>query len=86
MDFLFELIVGLFVELPMESEHVKTRTKTLIFLMVCGILDALTGFFFYQVCFVQRDLVGSVLCGAVLLFLLGLTIFGPISGHKRGWK
>ena len=86
MDILFELLVGLFVELPMESEHVKTRTKTILFLVVCGILDALTGFFFYQVCFVNHDLVGSVLCGAVLLFLLGLTIFGSINGHKRGWK
>ena len=86
MDFLFELIVGLFVELPMESEHVKTRTKTIIFLVVCGLLDALTGFLFYQVCFVQRNLVSTVLCGAVLLFLLGVTIFGSISGHKRDWK
>ena len=86
MDFIIELIVGLLVELPMESEHVKTRTKTIIFLVLCGILDTLTGFLFYQVCFVQQDLVGSVLCGAIFLFLLGLTIFGSISGHKRGWK
>ena len=86
MDILFEFLVGLFVELPMESEHVKTRTKTILFLIVCGILDALTGFLFYQVCFIQRDLVGSVLCGAILLFLLALTIFGSISGHKRNWK
>ena len=86
MDVLFEFLVGLFVELPMESEHVKTRTKTILFLIVCGILDALTGFLFYQVCFIQHDLVSSVLCGAVLMFLLALTIFGSISGHKRNWK
>ena len=86
MDFIIELIVGLFFELPMESENVKTRTKTILFLILCGALDALTGFLFYQVCFVQHDLVGSVLCGAVLLFLLGVTIFGTINGHKRNWK
>ena len=86
MDILIEFLVGLFVELPMESEHVKTRTKTILFLIVCGILDAFTGFLFYQMCFVQQDLTGSVICGAVLLFLLALTIFGSISGHKRNWK
>ena len=86
MDILFVILVGLFVELPMESEHVKTRTKTILFLIVCGILDAFTGFLFYQMCFVQRDLMGSILCGAVLLFLLALTIFGSISGHTRNSK
>ena len=86
MDILIEFLIGLFVELPMESEHVKTRTKTILFLIVCGILDALTRFLFYQMCFVQQDLMGSVICGAVLLFLLALTIFGSISGHMRNWK
>ena len=46
MDILIEFLIGLFVALPMESEHVKTRTKTILFLIVCGILDALSGFSF----------------------------------------
>lgn len=86
MDFLIELLVGLFFELPMESENVRTRTKTILFLILCGLLDGLTAFLFYQVCFVQHDPVSSVICGAALLFLLCVTIFGAINGHKRNWK
>ncbi len=86
VEIITEVIMVLFVEVPMESENVKTWIKTAIFLVICWLLDILGGFLFYQVCFVQHDVIGSVLCGAVLLFLLGLTIFGAIDGHKRGWK
>ena len=86
VEIIMEVIMGLFVEIPMESEHVKTWAKTVIFLVVCGLLDGFAGFLFYQVCFVQFNLFSTVVVGAVLLFLLGLTIFGAITGHKRDWK
>ena len=85
-EIILEVILGIFVEIPMESEHVKTWIKTVFFLVLCGFIDGFVGFFFYQVCFVQRDLPGSVMIGAVLLFLLGVTIFGAVYGHKRNWK
>lgn len=85
-EILLEFILELFVGASMESETLKTRTKTVIFLLVCGIVDALAGFFFWEMCFVEKNTTGSLLCGAVLLFMLGLTIFGAISGHRRNWK
>ena len=86
VEIIMEVIMGLFVELPMESEHIKTWVKTVIFLVLCGLLDGLAGFLFYQVCFIEHDIVFSVLIGAVLLFLLWATIYGAITGHKRDWK
>ena len=82
MDFILELFVGV----PMESDRVKTWTKTVLFLLVCGLVDGLCIYQYWQMCFVEKDTTGSLLCGAVLLFMLVLTIFGAISGHKRNWK
>ena len=85
-EIILEFILELFVGIPMESEKVKTRTKTVLFLLACGLVDGLCIYLYWQMCFVERNITGSLVCGAVLLFMLGLTIFGAISGHKRNWK
>lgn len=90
MDVLFEFLVGLFMEAPMEmiseSRHLKTWVKTVLIFLFCNILTlvllVLAWYMYGKQGFGQDVKAALVLAG---VFLTASSIV-CIIGHRKGWQ
>ena len=90
MDFLLELLFGIFFEVPMEmameSKRLKSWVKTLLFFIAGNLITALLVFIFLGI-YKDGPIDGTgifvaVFCAAWFLFITGLSIHG----HLKGWQ
>lgn len=90
MDFLIEILMGLFFELPlegtMESKTLKTWVKTAIWSVLMGIIVVLILISALDVWVDQNDPPRSICLICLALFVLVLTVVCAIWGHKHKWK
>lgn len=90
MDFLLELLFGLFFELPLEatmaSKRVKTWVKTTLIAVLCGLLLALIGWAARLLWLEEGWSLGTIFLCAFGLAGLAFTIWFTVDGHRRKWK
>ena len=91
MDFLFELLFGIFFEMPMtmamESKRLKPWVKTAIMFFVCNLLTVLMALIAVSLRNTEEAVEGGWIAAAVMgavFFVLSVVIC--ISGHRRGWQ
>ena len=91
MDFLLELLFGIFFEVPMEmameSKRLKPWVKTAIMFVVGNLLTVLMAVISVSLRYSEEAVPGSWKWAAamsVFFFILSLVIC--ISGHRRGWR
>lgn len=90
MDFLFELIFGLFFEVPMEmameSKTLKPWVKTAVMFVAINILTAVLLFIAYA----AQKKPDGISGGKIALILAGISFVCSIAvciyGHRRGWR
>ena len=90
MDFLLELIVGIFFEAPldaaMESRRVKTWVKTMLFSLLGGAMAVLFNVMTVSVWQDQRNITSTIILALITLCWTAFVVWGAIHGHKRKWK
>lgn len=89
MDFLVELLVSIFFELPfdvtMESRRVKPWVKTCLFLLLGIALSVLFMLMTINVWTDRHDLPGTIIMAVITIGWTIFVVYGAVSGHKRGW-
>lgn len=90
MDFILELIFGIFFEVPaealMESKRVKTWVKTTLYLLLGLSLSVLFGFMAYSVTTRDGNLSGGIVAGVICAVWTVFVIWSAIYSHKRKWR
>ena len=90
MDLLFELLLGLFFEMPlemaMESKRLKPWVKTALMFVVINLITILV--IIITVSMSHREgPAGDVAIGiAIAALFFGLSIYVCVTGHRRGWR
>lgn len=89
MDFLVKLILEIFVGLPieaaMESAKLSKMIKTVLFVLIGGVMTVFFGFCTWEV-WEQQDDAGTFCMTLITVGMLLLTVCGAIRGYKRNWK
>ena len=90
MELLFEILFGIFFELPMEAameiKRLKTWVKTTVFLVMANLVDILFILVIRTCWYDRQDLFGAILLSGITLAWIVFTVWGAITGHKRHWK
>lgn len=83
MEFLFEILFGLFFEVPveaaMESKRLKTWVKTLIFCIIGGGISVLLAVIAFTPPVIFE---AAGVCAIWTVFV----IIGAVIGHRKKWK
>ena len=86
MDIIIEFILELVFGSILESEKVKTGTKTALMVVISLVLEA---FFIFACYWLGRNGAHPLLTIAVVVLAVWfgwVSIRETVSGHKRGWK
>lgn len=90
MDFIFELIFGIFFEAPaealMESKRVKPWVKTLFVLVLGLFISAMLAYGVYIAMYVQPSIAAAIVMSIFTIAWTISTMWMAITGHKRKWK
>lgn len=90
MDFLFELLFGIFFEMPMEmameSKRLKPWVKTALMFIVINLIAMLVILITVSMSRTEGP-AGDVAIGiAIAALFFGLSVYVCVTGHRRGWQ
>ena len=90
MDFLFELLCGIFFEMPMtmamESKRLKPWVKTALMFIVINLITMLVILITVSMFRREGPMGEIVICIAIAALFFGISIYVCVTGHRRGWQ